>query len=215
MTEALLLLVKVSVGVLILAIGMGATLADLTYMWRRPGLLLLLALAIGHCLGGPHPDDRTALAIACATRHIGVAVIVATALSAGRAPWCSWRPTSWPRRWCRSHTCNGVAAGHVQRNRWCKERNFLAEQVGSRGMRQSQPFSSLAEISKRRCRRTIALGHSPLARVASRFLVACVQERRRSDVICMQENAVKPPYCLVSPKLAKSRFFVTNCQCRG
>ena len=38
MTEVLLLLVKVSVGVLILAIGMGATLTDLTYMWRRPGL---------------------------------------------------------------------------------------------------------------------------------------------------------------------------------
>ena len=40
-------------------------------------VLLLLAVAIGHVLGGPHPDDRTALAIACATRRIGVAVIVA------------------------------------------------------------------------------------------------------------------------------------------
>ena len=32
MTQALLLLVKISVGALILAIGMGATLADLTYV---------------------------------------------------------------------------------------------------------------------------------------------------------------------------------------
>jgi predicted cobalt transporter CbtA len=82
---------------------------------RWPGMvalvvLLLLAVAIGHLLGGPHPDDRTALAIACATRHIGVAVVVATAV---RAPWCSWRPTSWPRRWCRSRTSNGVAVRHV------------------------------------------------------------------------------------------------------
>lgn len=40
--------------------------------------LLLIALAIGHILGGPSADDRTALAISCATRHIGVAVVVAT-----------------------------------------------------------------------------------------------------------------------------------------
>ena len=40
--------------------------------------LLLVALAIGHVLGGPGADERTALAIACATRHIGVAVVVAT-----------------------------------------------------------------------------------------------------------------------------------------
>ena len=40
MTAVLLLLVKVAVGVLILAIGMGATVANLTYVWRRPGLLL-------------------------------------------------------------------------------------------------------------------------------------------------------------------------------
>ena len=46
MTEALLLLVKVSVGVLLLAIGMGATVADFTYVWRRPGLLLRSLLAM-------------------------------------------------------------------------------------------------------------------------------------------------------------------------
>jgi hypothetical protein len=46
MTETLLLLVKIPVGTLILAIGMGATLADLTYVWRRPGLLLRSLLAM-------------------------------------------------------------------------------------------------------------------------------------------------------------------------
>ncbi|MEZ5832620.1 MAG: hypothetical protein R3D05_15710 [Dongiaceae bacterium] len=40
--------------------------------------LMLIALAIGHTLGGPEAQNRPALAIACATRHIGIAVIVAT-----------------------------------------------------------------------------------------------------------------------------------------
>jgi predicted Na+-dependent transporter len=42
-------------------------------------LLLLAALAIGHGLGGPSADDRTALAVSCATRHVGLAVLVASA----------------------------------------------------------------------------------------------------------------------------------------
>lgn len=50
---------------------------------RWPGVaallvLMLIAVAIGHVLGGPRPADRTALAITCATRHIGIAVVVAT-----------------------------------------------------------------------------------------------------------------------------------------
>ncbi len=40
-------------------------------------LLTALALAIGHLMGGPDSENRTALAISCATRHIGVAVLVA------------------------------------------------------------------------------------------------------------------------------------------
>ncbi|MFM0696962.1 hypothetical protein PQQ64_32465 [Paraburkholderia graminis] len=40
--------------------------------------LMVFALFIGQLLGGPEPDDRTALAIACATRHVGIALIVAT-----------------------------------------------------------------------------------------------------------------------------------------
>jgi BASS family bile acid:Na+ symporter len=46
--------------------------------------LMLIALGIGHALGGPSPGDRTALAIACATRHIGIAVLVATAFRGPR-----------------------------------------------------------------------------------------------------------------------------------
>ncbi|KRG71559.1 hypothetical protein ABB29_01970 [Pseudoxanthomonas dokdonensis] len=41
-------------------------------------LMLLLALLIGHLLGGPGAGERTSLAVACATRHIGVAILVAT-----------------------------------------------------------------------------------------------------------------------------------------
>lgn len=41
-------------------------------------LLLAAALGIGHAMGGPSADDRTALGIACATRHVGLAVLVAS-----------------------------------------------------------------------------------------------------------------------------------------
>ena len=46
--------------------------------------MLALALAIGHLCGGPLPDDRTALAFACATRHVGIAVLVAGAFPGPR-----------------------------------------------------------------------------------------------------------------------------------
>ena len=46
--------------------------------------MLALALAIGHLCGGPLPDDRTALAVACATRHVGIAVLVAGAFPGPR-----------------------------------------------------------------------------------------------------------------------------------
>ncbi len=42
--------------------------------------LLLVALIIGHLLGGPDPDQRTALAITCSTRHVGLAVLVAASM---------------------------------------------------------------------------------------------------------------------------------------
>ena len=46
--------------------------------------LIALSLAIGHLVGGPEEDTRTALAIACATRHIGIAVLVATSVPGPR-----------------------------------------------------------------------------------------------------------------------------------
>jgi BASS family bile acid:Na+ symporter len=40
---------------------------------------VLVGLAIGHALGGPVPENRTSLAIATATRHPGVALLLARA----------------------------------------------------------------------------------------------------------------------------------------
>jgi BASS family bile acid:Na+ symporter len=61
----------------------------LALQWRAPmsvglvpllalGGTALLALAIGHALGGPDPHERTALAVTCATRHVGVALLAAS-----------------------------------------------------------------------------------------------------------------------------------------
>lgn len=47
-------------------------------------VLLATALLIGHLMGGPDPGDRTALAMACATRHVGIAVLVATSFPGPR-----------------------------------------------------------------------------------------------------------------------------------
>lgn len=46
MIETLLLVIKVSVGALIFAIGLGSTATDLTYLWRRPGQLVRSLLAM-------------------------------------------------------------------------------------------------------------------------------------------------------------------------
>ncbi len=48
------------------------------------GGMTFAALAIGHMLGGPGEDDRTGLAIACATRHVGIAMIVAASVPGPR-----------------------------------------------------------------------------------------------------------------------------------
>ncbi len=40
---------------------------------------VLVGLAVGHFLGGPHPENRTSLAIATASRHPGIAVALAQA----------------------------------------------------------------------------------------------------------------------------------------
>jgi len=46
MAETLLLVLKVSVVAFIFAIGLGSTMGDLTYLWRRPGLLTRSLLAM-------------------------------------------------------------------------------------------------------------------------------------------------------------------------
>ena len=43
-------------------------------------VVTLVGLAIGHALGGPDREDRTALAVACATRHVGLAMLAASAV---------------------------------------------------------------------------------------------------------------------------------------
>jgi len=42
--------------------------------------MTVIALTVGHLMGGPDPGDRTALAVSCATRHVGVAVLTASAV---------------------------------------------------------------------------------------------------------------------------------------
>ena len=73
----------------------GGALALLALHWsvlaavQLPGVLILaallvIALATGHALGGPTEDDRTTLAIACATRHLGIALIMAASIPGPR-----------------------------------------------------------------------------------------------------------------------------------
>ncbi|MEO8124454.1 MAG: hypothetical protein ABI633_10430 [Burkholderiales bacterium] len=82
-------------------------------------VMLVIALAIGHALGGPEPADRTALAIACATRHVGLAVLVASAFPGPQTtvligayilasafvtiPYLHWRKAQATRSAARSH----------------------------------------------------------------------------------------------------------------
>jgi BASS family bile acid:Na+ symporter len=40
-------------------------------------LTLAVGLAAGHLLGGPRPQDRAALAVTAATRHPGIALMIA------------------------------------------------------------------------------------------------------------------------------------------
>ena len=41
------------------------------------GAFTLTAIPTGHLFGGPHPSDRTSLAIACSSRHIGLTLLIA------------------------------------------------------------------------------------------------------------------------------------------
>lgn len=89
--EALAAPVTTIAGLVLLTAALALLAAEwqivLTIKWTGVaalGCLIAAALAIGHVLGGPTESDRTTLAVACATRHIGVAVLVATALPGPR-----------------------------------------------------------------------------------------------------------------------------------
>lgn len=41
------------------------------------GVFTVAAIGVGHALGGPEPANRTSLAVACASRHIGLALLIA------------------------------------------------------------------------------------------------------------------------------------------
>ncbi len=77
--------IALAVGALGLLLLHGRLLLDVGWpsLFALP-LFTALALLIGHVLGGPDPKDRTALAIACATRHIGIAILVAASLPGTR-----------------------------------------------------------------------------------------------------------------------------------
>lgn len=47
-----------------------------------------ISLGIGHALGGPDPGDRTALAVSCAMRHVGIAMLAAAVVPNPRAVAC-------------------------------------------------------------------------------------------------------------------------------
>ena len=48
------------------------------------GGMTMVAMIAGHVLGGPDPDNRTVLAISCATRHVGLMVLVAASVPGPR-----------------------------------------------------------------------------------------------------------------------------------
>lgn len=73
---ACILILLITNGSLILEAGWPAilTLAAMT----------LVAMTVGHIMGGPDPDNRTVLAISCATRHAGLMVLVAATVPGPR-----------------------------------------------------------------------------------------------------------------------------------
>ena len=73
-----LLLVSVLPVVWIAWDGLTAQMRDFTVLALV--VFVAIGLLVGHLLGGPQPDDRTALALATSTRHPGVAVAVLHAI---------------------------------------------------------------------------------------------------------------------------------------
>ena len=78
-------LAVLAVAALVLLVAARRTIFDVGWV---PLLALaataLVALAIGHLMGGPDPADRRALAVSCATRHVGIAVLAASTVPGTR-----------------------------------------------------------------------------------------------------------------------------------
>ena len=49
------------------------------------GAFTLAAILTGHLFGGPDPSDRISFAIACSSRHIGLALLIAAKAPGQRA----------------------------------------------------------------------------------------------------------------------------------
>jgi BASS family bile acid:Na+ symporter len=79
-------LTTVAVGIFIVAIVALIALHRHLFMEVRVSgivallILMLIATAIGHILGGPCSEHRAALAMACCTRHVGVVAILAATI---------------------------------------------------------------------------------------------------------------------------------------
>ena len=71
-------LVLLGVVVLILATSIPEIAAMRRQTFALLAVMTVAALAVGHVLGGPEPDNRTTLAVACATRFPGLGLLVAS-----------------------------------------------------------------------------------------------------------------------------------------
>ncbi|PTR17357.1 BASS family bile acid:Na+ symporter [Nitrosospira sp. Nsp2] len=72
--------------VLIVATNLSAILAVGPSAFAIIVMMTFAALGIGHALGGPDPNDRTALAIACASRFPALVLLIASLNSPGIKP---------------------------------------------------------------------------------------------------------------------------------
>jgi hypothetical protein len=79
MTAALLLVLALA-GIALLGLNVRLLIAAGWVALLTLAGFTAVALGIGHALGGPDHEDRTALAVSCATRHVGVAMLAASAV---------------------------------------------------------------------------------------------------------------------------------------
>jgi bile acid:Na+ symporter, BASS family len=69
---------------LLMALNLGVLLAAGWLALATLVLFSVAALAVGHLMGGPAPADRAALAVICATRHLGILALLAASVPGPR-----------------------------------------------------------------------------------------------------------------------------------